>query len=517
MKFPRICASVVALASSATLLMRAQTAEVSVQTTGPVHTAAFQTPQGIVRVHVSSDAAAGDTISGMIVAEPVGATPQAREANLRQLANSVVEWQSQRAPVSARRYEWQVPVGLRTGYGALMLRDRDGKLLSQASLPIDPVPAPATRGPSTVPAFELPTEGQKGAPAVILGRSDGSLTGKTVTLGETEVDLLAASPRQLAFRVPATALGPAPVRFASADGVTEGTLRVLGISMNATSTQLGGGQRATLTITVSGLNGITEPVTLTVLNRSAAIMQVENIDRPITITPRQVTGQGTFVVNRRITGVRLGTWEVVASVGKPPLAQFDVQRSIARILADWQAKTGVAITADASSQIQRSVLDTRMMLDDFLRRQQLNQGDVQAVFAALLSHYCFDLRDDSRSRRRVADGTADGPRIRLVALGQNRPAGAEITAAEVDRLSFSDFLSRLIGRFSEQQAVGYLFVSSTPAEAPITIDGQRKGEVTNRRFVTSVGDHMVVVAGPQTCRQRVTVNAFQTKVIGCGV
>lgn len=515
MRLLRVCASVVALASSASTFTRAQTADASVQTTGTVHIVAFETPRGIIRVHVSSDAAAGDTISGMVLAEPTGATPQAKEANLAQLNGFVVDWQGQQTPVSRRRYEWLIPITLRTGSGALLLRDREGRLLSQASLPIDPVPAPVLPAPSPAEAFELPTRGEVSKNAVIRGPSDGRITGRTVSVGGTQADLLAASPRQLAFLVPATPPGPLPVRFAFADRVIEGTLRVLEVRLKASNEQLIGGQRATLTVTVFGLNGITEPMKLTMLNRSAATVRVENIDRPITIEPRQVTRQGTFVVTRRITGVRPGRYQIVASVSKPPLAQFDVQRTMNRALADWQAKTRVPITPAASALIQRSVLETRVLLDEFLGQQQVHDGDIQSVFVALLSHYCFDLRDDGRSRRRATGGAAAGAGIMLVALRQNQAGGLEITPSEVRRLSFSEFLSQLVGHFTMQQAVGYLLVSSMPDQMPVTIDGRRRGEVTDRRVVASVGEHLIVVAGSKPCRQRVTISAFQLRVVDC--
>jgi hypothetical protein len=516
MRLLRVCASVVALAAGASTFTRAQTGAASVQTMGAVHIAAFETPQGVVRVHVSSDAAAGDTISGMVLAQPAGSTPQAREANLGQLNGFVVEWQGQQTPVSMRRYEWLIPTTVGAGSGALSLRDRNGRLLSQASLPIDPVPAPALSAPSPAEAFELPRSGEVGKNAVVRGPSDGTLTGKTVSVGGTQADLLAASPRQLAFSVPATtASGQLPVRFASNDRVIEGTMRVLAIQLKASNEQLIGGQRATLTVTVSGLNGITEPMKLTMLNRSPATVRVENIDRPITIEPGQVARQGTFVVTRRITGVRAGRFQIVASVGNPPLAQFDVQRAMNRALADWQAKQGIAITPDANALIQRSVLEARTRLDEFLRQQQAHEGDVEGVFAALLSHYCFDLRDDSRSRRRTTAGAGASAGIMLVALRQNQAATVEITATEVRRLSFSEFLSQLIGHFTTQQSIGYLLVRSMPDQIPVTIDGQRRGEMTNRRIVTSVGEHLVVVAGSKPCRQRVTITAFQLGVVEC--
>jgi hypothetical protein len=66
----------------------------------------------------------------MVLAQPAGSTPQAREANLGQLNGFVVEWQGQQTPVSMRRYEWLIPTTVRAGSGALLLRDGNGRLLS---------------------------------------------------------------------------------------------------------------------------------------------------------------------------------------------------------------------------------------------------------------------------------------------------------------------------------------------------------------------------------------------------
>src|SRR5207249_2621940 len=109
-------------------------------------------------------------------------------------------------------------------------------------------------------------------------------------------------------------------------------------------------------------------------------------------------------------------------------------------------------------------------------------------------------------------------RIQRVAFVQApaRGTGVEIDAGDVRRLSFGDSLARLVERFSGSQPVGYLLITSTPASAGITIDGQRKSEMTNRRFVTSVGEHAVVIAGAaKTCQQRVQVGAFQISVVAC--
>jgi hypothetical protein len=332
-----------------------------------------------------------------------------------------------------------------------------------------------------------------------------------VTVGGTGAELLATSPRQLAFRVPATNPGSVPFRYTSSEPAVEGTLRVLDVSVSASETQLLRGQRATLTVTVRGLSGVTAPMTLTVVNLSPAAVRVDGIDRPITISPQLVRRGGTFVVTRRITAARPGPFQIVAGAGRPPSAEFDAPRRATRVLAEWQALTGVGMTTGASELIQRSVLGAR--LDEFLSFQRAHRGDTREVFAALLSDYLFDLRDDGLSRRRAT--LRLGADIMLASLWQDRPGGVTITEREVRRLSFSDYLSRLTERFTARQAAGYLFVRSMTPQAPITIDGQRKGDLTDRRFVTPVGDHQIVVTGPKTCRQLVTVIAFQTRVVEC--
>src|SRR5262245_34192071 len=119
--------------------------EGEVQVTGGVSTASFTTPEGQIQVHVSSDAAPGDTISGVVLAEPAGKTPQEQQAHLGTLTGLVVELEGQQAKVASKQYEWTVPAALRSGRATLILRQPDGRTLSQVPVPIDPQP-PLPRG-----------------------------------------------------------------------------------------------------------------------------------------------------------------------------------------------------------------------------------------------------------------------------------------------------------------------------------------------------------------------------------
>jgi hypothetical protein len=492
----------------------AQVTSVRPRTTAGTHTVTFATPQGTVQLHVPSDAASGDLIAGQVTVDPAGVTQADRDANRSRLTAFVLDFEGQQTAVAGGRYEWTIPALLQAGSAPVSLRGADNALISRSPVPIDPVPASRARGGSPEQALELPTEAEAGRSAIVRGRFDGGFAGSTVTIAGAEAALLAASPRQLTFRVPANVTGPVPIQVLSNGRATDGTVRVFDVRLSASRTQLFRNQRAELTVTVSGLAAITEPVTLALVNQSPSIVRIDGIDRPVTIAPGQVTRAGTYTTTRRMTGIEPGPFQVAASVGKPPLSQFDLPRSMSRILDDWHAATGVGLTTEANDLVQRSVLAARARLNDFLLLQRAHQGDVQEVFAALLSDYCFDLRDDGIARITAGPLLFNGF-IRPVALGQGRTTAVEITPAEVRRQSFSDYLSRLVSRFTARQAVGYLFVRSTPAEAPITVDGERRGELTNRRLVAPAGDHQVVVGGTKPCRQRVTVNAFQTEVVDC--
>jgi len=491
----------------------AQSEGSDVQVSGGISTASFTTPQGKIHVHVSSDAAPGDTISGVVLAEPSGQTPQEQQTNLGTLSGLVVELEGQPSKVGSKQYEWTVPVALRIGRATLTLKRPDGRVVSQVPVPIDPQP-PLPRGTGQTDVA-LPSDLQVGRPVTIRGRFDGSLRGKTVDVGGTPAELLAASPRQVVFRTTQPTFGDVPIRFTDNGQTTDGVTRAMGVRLTATSTQLLKGQRATLTTTVTGLGGITEPATLTFRNLSPTTVQVEGGSPRITIQPRDVKGDGTYTDSRRLTGIQAGGFQIVASVSRPALSRFNVPATIKTVVDAWEVRARFRIAPDAFDAIQRSVQEARRPLDDFLRQQETNGADPQAVFQALLSHYCYDLRDNRLSSGRPTAEIITRQPVMLAAMRQQPATPTEVTANEVRRWSFTQFLSDLVAR-ATSQSIGYLFVTSTPERAGITIDGQRKSELTNRRFVTTVGTHEVQVARTsKPCRVNIAISQLQTSVVTC--
>jgi hypothetical protein len=482
-----------------------------IQIAGGLTTASFAIPQGKIHVHFSSDAAPGDTISGAVMTEPGGATPRDQQANLRTLSGLVVEMEGQKTSPSTQRYEWTVPAALRSGRAVLMLRNPDGRLVAQMPVPIDPQPPIASGAGSA--GVVLPADVQVGRPAIIRGRFDGTLRNKTIDVGGGTTNLLAASPRQVVFRVTQTRFGEVPIRFTDRGRVSDGMIRAIGVRLTTMSTQLSRGERAMLTTTVTGLAGIKEPATLAFRNLTSALVQIGGEPR-VTIQPRDVKANGTYVDTRRLTGVQPGAFQILASVSRPALSRFDVAGTVNRVVAAWEVRARFRIAPEARDLIQRSVLDARRQLDEFLGQQEMNGADAQSLFQSLLAHYCYDLRDNRLSAGPSAGASMTRQPVLLATMRQ--PAAApEVTSNEVRQWSFSQFLADLVARASSQ-SIGYLFITSSPERAPIMIDGHHKSEVTNRRFVTSVGSHVVQVTRPsKPCRVNVMISALQTSVVNC--
>ena len=222
---------------------------------GGLVTASFATPQGNVHVHFSSDAAPGDTISGVILAEPAGATPQDQQANLGSLAGLVVELEGQATAVSSQQYDWTVPTALRSGRAALTLRSADGRPAARMLVPIDPQP-PLPPGAASAQVF-LPGDLQIGRPVVMRGQFDGTLHNMSGWRSAARLRTCWPPRRgKLVFRVTQSAFGEVAIRFADNARQGTGMVRAIGVRLNAPLEQLSRGQRTTLTTTVTGLGGI---------------------------------------------------------------------------------------------------------------------------------------------------------------------------------------------------------------------------------------------------------------------
>lgn len=280
---------------------------------------------GKVKVTLPDDMRAGDTISGTVSAEPAGKTEAERAKNSAELSGYVVEiagaqqspWEKignkLRAFIKFALTEGKAPAGV--------LKSKTGQTISNFNVPISSVSItmPPT-SPPTANDFQFPALGQQGRPATLTGPFDGNLSNTTVNINGRNVPLLAESPRSLVVEIPPDATGPTKIDLKEGNVEKTGSIRSLGVNLTAPKTNLKKGESTNLTVTVSGLEGLTDPVPLRIVTTGAVNMQGGNTQN-LTISPGDVTSGGKYTTARTITGQQAGAFTVVATVMADPNAE----------------------------------------------------------------------------------------------------------------------------------------------------------------------------------------------------
>ncbi len=283
--------------------------KVETETVAGLHSAIFTTPSGTLKVNLPDDTSASDTITGTVYAAPEGKDEAEKQQNTGELSGYVVEVENQKKPASEKRRKWLIPAVVTGGAIAVLLRDKNGKEVARAKLPCQPQP------PAPPTDFQLPKNFQAGRAVQIPGKFDGDAETTTVRVGGVEADVLAESPRKSVALTPYRVQGPTEIEVTKKDVVRKGECRSIALSLSATQLSLIRGQRATLTVKVLGLKGITEPVNIKLVNASPTVINVDGGDvQTFTIRPSEVLADGTHVITRGLTGVRAGGFNISASV-----------------------------------------------------------------------------------------------------------------------------------------------------------------------------------------------------------
>jgi len=331
----------------------------STTTGGGLHTSTFITPQGNVIVNLPDDMRAGDTISGTVVAEPKGQTPEERTKNLTELNGYVIELEMPRRPdgTSNPKVTAQVTATL----SPFMFTLPSGSTLSPTDTIVSrPTPAGlgitltntsgslSTGGTTSVPIEmvslslqsvaplkipQLPSIGQQGRLIEIYGPFDGNSSNTSLNWTRprsaaqdfeknTEnvsggFGLIAETSRGKAvFECPAKVTGPIEITLTEGNTKTTGTYRNVGVNLTAPKTNLRKGEHTELHVEVNGLQGLKQPVPLTLdsTDSTAVITKEGGPYEMLMIQPSQVGADGRYTTTRGITGIQAGGWNATATV-----------------------------------------------------------------------------------------------------------------------------------------------------------------------------------------------------------
>ncbi len=298
------------LAASASGAVGAEEVESALSTSPGIHVASFRLPSGTVYVNLPDDLAAGETFSVVVNPVPAGPDPQAREKQVRELATYGVELAGTRAATSEQIRTFAIPAGA----SALKIRllDDAGKTLGEVDAPLGPGGAPST-------GYTIPSLSQGGGPLQVAGPFDGDLGNSSVRINGQDADPIGESPRQLVVRGPEEGQAETSVEVRDRGAVvTAGVYRNVNVQLSAGATTLRSGQKTTLTIRVTGVEGLEETLPVRLTNRTPSVVQMEGgEEQTLCIRPDEVGVDGSWTTERGLTGVTMGGFGIAAIV-RPP-------------------------------------------------------------------------------------------------------------------------------------------------------------------------------------------------------
>lgn len=300
---------------------------------------------GSIKAYLPDDMRAGDTISGTLVTEPKGSTPQEIEANEAELKKLNMQFETisgttETVTLSTAEFTVRQPTApelapLKPNYVKLLVLAPDvpakpvivpGRtpniLIDGAELDIPLYPPPKALA---VNSFVFPHLSQQGRPIEIQGPFDGDFGNTRVNFGDLKtppsaqdlgggrVKVLAESPRKVVFVAPAEVTGPYSITVNEGDKIFTGNTRNIAVNLSAPKTNLMRGEKTTVTIEVSGLAGIMKEVPLQLDARGVINMDGGNFQN-LRIKPEEVKLDGRYTTNRTITGVQAGGFTVTATV-----------------------------------------------------------------------------------------------------------------------------------------------------------------------------------------------------------
>jgi len=299
-------------------------------------TVTFDAIQGRVIVNLPDDMMAGDTISGTVIIQPKRQSqPEVdRGSGGRSLPLELLFDFSKPIAVPTtggvpERFTIKIPANLGNDTAEaqikLALRSKDGSQIHTAMVPISSARSSAVVAGSGQVApllpnvlaigsdFTLPTIAQQGRPVEISGNFDGSSQNTRLLVGGEEIPVLAESSHKAVFRAPTRVTGLTEIVVNERGQETKGQYRSVGVNLSAPKTRLLRGESTTLTIEVSGLQGITEPVPLH-LSKGGVVNMEGGDAQTVAIRPAEVQGNGIFKATRTITGLQAGGWNATATV-----------------------------------------------------------------------------------------------------------------------------------------------------------------------------------------------------------
>jgi hypothetical protein len=354
-------------------------------------------PEGTIRVYLPDDIAAGDTISGTVVAEPAGNTDAERSANSSTLDGYVIDVAAKKVSVAQHALTFIIPVASATA--GLVIRRSNGREVQRISVPVR-AQQPAFGRVPLPNDFRFPQIVASGQPFPINGPFGGDFAKSSLVIGGQPATKIAESPRTLIAAPASNVTGRTSYQLNENGVAVTAPCNVVSLKLTAPKTQLRKGEHTAVHVQISGLDGIREPAPLRIVNLTPGVVTLAGgPTQELNVGPGDVRPDGTYATDREITALVAGSFSIHSTIDVQRVP-FNNGTSVATVLSPPPVTQATAtphakknpITSDwpqLSADDQKSV------------QAQLDKGagsraDALAELVKIMKKYCcnFDTMAD---------------------------------------------------------------------------------------------------------------------------
>jgi hypothetical protein len=265
----------------------------------------FDTPYGKIGIGLPDDMAMGDVISGQLAVEPSGRSEKKRAKNEERIKRYSVDIGGQKAAVGDHWGKWTIPPADNV---SVVLLDPNGKVVDTAQVPVNPHPPAAGFGD-----FQCLKVTQGGRLWRMDGKFNGDFSDTNVSMGGNEVEKWAESPRYVILESPMDVVGKTTIQYR--EGSIKGTCqcRNIVVTLHAAKLKLHKGETTQLSVTIRGLEGLEEPIPLSIKNKTPTIVSLKD-EGTFFIQPADVKPGGIYIYRSVLTGIMPGNFNISARV-----------------------------------------------------------------------------------------------------------------------------------------------------------------------------------------------------------
>ena len=300
-------------------LINKNTLSQTITTQKGLTTIEFTSRQGVIKFSLPADIRPGDNISGSITLNPSGNTAKQKQKAMDALLKNKIQVGKPGNPDQvvkdvANSYPGKMQVLNKIAVSfpfAVSVTDDENKITSMTIKPADVQKNNSSTGCS------FPTHALAEAPLRITGPFDGDASNTKCMLDSKPLEIIAESPRQCIVQYPSGTAGRNTIAIQENNQI-QCVQQISTVTMNISAGRLNllKGEKTTLNVVVTGLEGLKEAATLTIENWSKDVVILEGGDKQV-IEFLPINTDNIFKKEMNVQSIKSGNFSVNFNLDLP--------------------------------------------------------------------------------------------------------------------------------------------------------------------------------------------------------